>query len=39
VQLGYVIAAYSARLALGYHYTKTGDVKGNALYLGAQFMK
>ena len=42
VQLGYPIAEYSARLALGYQYTKFGgpvDVKGNAIYLGAQILK
>jgi hypothetical protein len=38
-QIGYVIASYAARLALGYQYTETGDAKGNAVYLGAQFMK
>jgi hypothetical protein len=40
-QLGYVIASYSARLALGYQYTENtnGFEKANALYLGAQFMK
>jgi hypothetical protein len=38
-QIGYVIADYGARLALGYQYTKTGSVKGNALYLGAQVLK
>ena len=43
-QIGYVIADYSARLALGYRYTKTTDPmgnrsSGNMLYLGAQFLK
>ena len=45
-QLGYVIAAYSARLALGYQYTKalvdpmTGARSAsNYIYLGAQFLK
>jgi hypothetical protein len=39
VQLGYVIADYAARLALGYEYTKVGPVKANQIYLGAQFQK
>ena len=38
-QLGYVIADYAARLALGYKYTKQGPAKGNAIFLGAQFQK
>jgi len=41
-QLGYVIASYAARLALGYRYTENTEgngTKGNAIYLGAQFMK
>jgi hypothetical protein len=38
-QLGYVVADYSARFALGYRYTKTGDADTNALYLGAQMLK
>jgi hypothetical protein len=39
VQLGYVIADYSARLALGYQYTKLGDDKANQIFLGAQLLK
>ena len=41
IQLGYPIAEYGARLALGYQYTKFGavDVKGNAIFLGAQILK
>ena len=39
VQLGYVIADYAARLALGYQYSKLGDAKANQIYLGAQFLK
>lgn len=41
LQLGYPIAEYGARLALGYQYTKFGgpDTKGNAIYLGAQILK
>jgi hypothetical protein len=41
VQIGYPIAEYGARLALGYQYTKFGatDVKGNAIFLGAQILK
>jgi len=39
VQLGYVIADYSARIALGYEYTKFVDTKSNKIYLGAQFLK
>ncbi len=44
-QIGYVIADYAARLALGYRYTKTTDgmsgarSSGNTIYLGAQFLK
>jgi hypothetical protein len=38
-QIGYVIADYSARLALGYQHTKLQSQSGNAIYLGAQFMK
>lgn len=38
-QLGYVIDAYSARLALGYQHGELDDAKYNSLYLGAQFMK
>jgi hypothetical protein len=40
-QIGYPIAEYGARLALGYQYTKFGgvDIKGNAIYLGAQILK
>ena len=38
-QVGYVIAAYDARLALGYQYTKVAGVKGNGIYLGAQVLK
>ena len=40
-QIGYPIAEYGARLALGYKFQKvgaTGD-KGNAIYLGAQILK
>ena len=39
VQLGYVIADYAARLALGYEYSKIGDAKANLIYLGAQILK
>ncbi len=43
LQLGYPIAEYGARLALGYQYTKAEvvgvDVKGNAIFLGAQILK
>jgi hypothetical protein len=39
VQLGYVIADYSARLALGYEYSKLGDQKANKIFLGAQILK
>jgi hypothetical protein len=40
-QIGYVIADYNARLALGYQYTKIGvsNQKGNAIYLGVQVLK
>ena len=38
-QVGYVIADYNARLALGYQYTKTGPTKTNAIYLGMQVLK
>ena len=38
-QLGYVIADYAARLALGYQYSKLGDAKANQIFLGAQIMK
>ena len=38
-QLGYVIAEYSARLALGYQYSKLGDLKANQIFLGAQILK
>jgi hypothetical protein len=42
-QIGYPIAEYGARLALGYQYTKAEvggvDVKGNAIFLGAQILK
>ena len=39
LQLGYAIAQYGARLALGYQHTDNSGVKGNALYLGAQILK
>jgi len=39
VQLGYVIADYSARLALGFEYAKLGDQKSNKIFLGAQILK
>jgi hypothetical protein len=43
VQLGHVIEAYSARLALGFQHTTVataaGSQDGNALYLGVQVMK
>jgi hypothetical protein len=39
VQIGYPIAAYDARLALGYQYTNNSGVKGNGIYLGAQILK
>lgn len=38
-QLGYPIAQYGARLALGYQHTDNSGVPGNALYLGAQILK
>jgi len=38
-QLGYVIDAFAARLALGYRYGKAGDAKTQALYFGAQIEK
>lgn len=38
-QIGYVIADYSARLALGFQHTDLQGTAGNALYLGAQFLK
>jgi hypothetical protein len=41
-QIGYPIAEYAARLALGYRFTKDsgpGGSKGNAIYLGAQLLK
>jgi hypothetical protein len=44
VQIGYPIAEYNARLALGYQFQKfggapSGSDKGNAIYLGAQILK
>jgi hypothetical protein len=43
IQVGYVIAEYAARLALGYQFTSTtaepDDVKAHAIYLGAQILK
>jgi hypothetical protein len=40
VQLGYVIADYAARLALGFEHTTIGDaITSNKIYLGAQFQK
>jgi hypothetical protein len=38
-QLGYPIAQYGARLALGYQHTDNSGVPGNAIYLGAQILK
>jgi hypothetical protein len=38
-QVGYVIAEYNARLALGFQHTKVNDVSGNGLYLGMQILK
>jgi hypothetical protein len=39
VQLGYPIAMYDARLALGFQHTDNSGVKGNGIYLGAQILK
>jgi hypothetical protein len=38
-QVGYIISEYAARLALGYQYSKAGDVKSNAIFLGLQLQK
>lgn len=38
-QIGYPIAQYAARLALGYQHTDNSGVPGNAIYLGAQILK
>jgi hypothetical protein len=38
-QVGYVIAEYDARLALGYQYTRVNEIKGNGIYLGMQVLK
>lgn len=38
-QLGYAIAQYGARVALGYQHTDNSGVPGNAIYLGAQVLK
>jgi hypothetical protein len=38
-QLGYAIAQYGARLALGYQHTDNSGAPGNAIYLGAQVLK
>ncbi|HTQ03191.1 MAG TPA: hypothetical protein VMI54_05015 [Polyangiaceae bacterium] len=38
-QLGYAIAQYGARLALGYQHTDNSGTPGNAIYLGAQILK
>jgi hypothetical protein len=39
IQIGYPIAEYGARLALGYQNTNNAGVKGNAIFLGAQILK
>jgi hypothetical protein len=42
LQVGYVIADYAARLALGYEFAKVGsglNNKNNMIYLGAQLFK
>ena len=39
VQLGYPIALYDARLAVGYQHTDNSGVPGNGIYLGAQILK
>jgi hypothetical protein len=38
-QLGYVIDSFATRMALGYRNGSMGDLKSNAIYLGAQFLK
>lgn len=38
-QLGYVVNSYATRFALGYRNGSAGDLKVQALYFGAQFLK
>jgi hypothetical protein len=38
-QLGYVLNGFATRFALGYQYGKAGDLKTQAIFLGAQLMK
>lgn len=38
-QLGYILNSFATRFALGYQYGKSGDLKTQAIFLGAQLLE